>query len=412
MKILKLVLPLIALLCFSCNNDDDINPGNSKDCILPNDILLNVSPVDSSIAMCRYNKFNEEIFNYIDSDGMQHALTMRKAEVQIEQPNTWECDDNADVLDYSVTQNTTRFTLEGDNLPKLSLTVQVQIEEDRTTIAYDYLSIGRFDNDGTVKEDFELLLNERATNSHEDSNMESIESIELNGTVFTDLYRNIEGEHIYYYKKKYGLIGFSFNDQLYTIEPCEFPGFPDPAEIYIQPGSAAQTGYTNQSGNISFTNLGGEEVSYQIENTEETYYCFHSWVCPGNPLINDFYGCQRPFVKTDLLAADGTNAFCISASLRYNTNDPFAYADVLNIGFHESDDVLWTLSFVLDPRTDDTANNDGLDFYNSITLNGIDFESVYVNQITDDNPYKIYYKLGVGMVAYENTDSDELFVLN
>ena len=192
--------------------------------------------------------------------------------------------------------------------------------------------------------------------------------------------------------------------------------FVQPNDIGALDNSVDQVIYNIQTAE-TYTYLTSDGENWEYTNApleKEEYQCLHTWICEEDENEAKTYWVGREFAKTTLSTNQNGIVFGFDTYATFDEHDTKKYSDYVTIniiepsndsgGGNEFDNtVCCVMEFLLDKRTNPTANNDELEFESSLTLNNTIFENVYV---ASKENYTVYFNLDLGLIGYKTVDTD------
>ncbi len=194
-----------------------------------------------------------------------------------------------------------------------------------------------------------------------------------------------------------------------TSDPCAFPGAPE--SVAILPASLEGIAYSSMNNaTLNFHTENDEANIFTISNSANTVFCLHEWICEENSEERETYWAER-LIETSKLTSESMEVE-VQAYATFNEHSPLEFHDLLKVNIHtDTDTTCCVFRFILDPRTDLDANNAGLQFSETLELNGYSYENVYSNESADDHPYIVYYTVEDGVVGVRDENAGSLLNL-
>lgn len=166
--------------------------------------------------------------------------------------------------------------------------------------------------------------------------------------------------------------------------------------------------YSEESDMFYKDNL-GEIHTYKTEKREYALLCFHDWICEADSSQVEHFWTQRELIEKKIYSETSDYIFSFNVYASLNEKTPSTYSDILDLHLNFNEVHNCSLAeYVIDTRTDITANNDELIFIEEILIEGQMYYDVYSQQNQD---FELLFNTQNGLIFLSDLNEDKSFTL-
>ncbi len=174
-------------------------------------------------------------------------------------------------------------------------------------------------------------------------------------------------------------------------------------EVSILESSVESLSFLQNDRILKYLNNNADTVEYNTSYEENGIWCLHSWVCPDDGNVTDHFLAKRNYQTLNLTSDHSSMKLGLSLTTSLNDDYPLKYADVLSISVEDDQEHQCRVStLVVDPRSDASANNAHLEFFDSLEIVGSLYENVYRES---NMGYEVFYNLSYGIIKLIHSES-------